>query len=115
MLLLRFYCLWYNLSVIIIYITCPNRTEAKRIGRVLVEKRLAGCVNIFPVEVIYWWQKKITEEKEVVLIVKTFAKNFTKIEKLVKKLHSYEIPCILAIPIEKVSKSYFNWLKKEIL
>ncbi len=101
--------------MILVYIVCSNKAEAKKIGRVLIEKRLAGCVNMFPVEAIYWWQKKITEEKEVVLIVKTFEKNFKKIEKLVKKLHSYTTPCIFSIPIEKVNKNYLNWLKKEII
>ena len=101
--------------MILIYITFPNKQEAKKIGRILIEKRLAGCVNMFPVEAIYQWKGKITEEKEVVLIAKTFEKNFSKIEKLVKKLHSYETPCILAIPVNKVSKNYLNWIKKETI
>lgn len=101
--------------MILIYITFPNKQEAKKIGRVLIEKRLAGCINMFPVEAIYHWKSKITEEKEVVLIVKAFEKNFSKIEKLVKKLHSYETPCILAIPVEKVSKNYLQWIKKETI
>lgn len=111
--------------MILIYITCPNKKEANKIGLTLVKKRLAGCVNTFPIESMYWWpasakasagkNNKIAEDKEVVLIAKTLEKNFQKIEKLVKKLHSYEIPCIFSIPVEKVSKNYLNWLKKEIL
>ena len=100
--------------MILIYITCPNKKEAKKIGQALVEKRLAGCVNIFPIEAIYWWEGKITEDKEFVLIVKTFEKNFSKIEKLVRKLHSYEIPCIISIPVERVNNSYLGWIRGEI-
>ena len=101
--------------MILIYITFPNKKEAKKIGRILIEKRLAGCVNIFPIGAIYWWQKKVVKEKEVALIVKTFEKNFGKIEKLVKKMHSYKTPCILSIPVEKVSKNYLQWIKKETI
>ena len=100
--------------MILTYVTCSNKKEAKRIGRVLVEKRLAGCVNIFPIESIYKWKGKIVADKEVVLIIKTFAKNFKKIEKLVKKLHSYQTPCILSIAVNKVSKDYFDWFQKEL-
>lgn len=100
--------------MIIIYITCSNKNEAKKIGRALIKERLAGCINIFPIEAIYWWKNRITEDREVVLIVKTFEKNFQKVEKLVKKLHSYETPCILSIPVKKVGKDYLGWMKKEI-
>lgn len=100
--------------MIFVYITCKNKKEAKKIGLALVKKRLAGCCNIFPVESIYWWQNQIVNDKEVVLIVKTLKKNFKKIEKEVKKIHSYSIPCISEILITQVNKNYLNWLKKEI-
>lgn len=100
--------------MIFIYITSKNKKEATKIGKVLVKKRLAGCCNIFPIESIYWWQNKIIKDKEVVLIVKTLKKNFKKIEKEVKRLHSYKVPCILAISMKEVNSKYLNWLKKEI-
>ena len=100
--------------MIFIYITCKNKREAKRIGLFLVKKRLAACCNIFPIESIYWWRNKIVKDKEVVLIAKTLKKNFRKIEKEVKRLHSYTVPCILEIPITQGSKDFLNWLEKEI-
>jgi len=100
--------------MIFIYITCKNKKEAKRIGLFLVKKRLAACCNIFPIESIYWWRNKIVKDKEVVLIAKTLKKNFRKIEKEVKRLHSYTVPCILEIPITQGSKDFLNWLEKEI-
>jgi periplasmic divalent cation tolerance protein len=100
--------------MIFIYITCPNKKEAQKIGRALLEARLVACVNIFPVESAYWWQNKITKDKEVVLLLKTLKKNFKKIESLVQKIHSYQVPCLCALSIIKVNKEYFNWLKKEI-
>jgi len=100
--------------MILIYIVCKNKREAKKIGLSLVKKRLAACCNIFPIESIYWWQNKIVQDREVVLITKTLKKNFKKIEKEVKILHSYRVPCILEIPIKEGSFEYLNWLEKEI-
>jgi len=100
--------------MIFVYIICQNKKEAKKIGLALIKKRLAACCNIFPIESIYWWKRKIVKDKEVVLIVKTLKRNFKKIEKEVKKLHSYTTPCILEIPIKRVNLGYLNWLKKEI-
>ncbi len=101
--------------MIFVYIVCKNKNEAKKIGLKLIEKKLAGCCNVFPIESIYWWQKKIVKAKEVVLIVKTLKKNFKKVEKEVKKLHSYTVPCILEIPIRRENVDYLKWLKKEIM
>jgi len=100
--------------MIFIYIVCKNEREAKKIGLTLVKKRSVACCNIFPIESIYWWEGKIVKDKEVVLIAKTFEKNFKKVEKEVKKLHSYKVPCILEIPIKRVNLEYLNWLKREI-
>lgn len=101
--------------MIFIYITCKDKKEAAKIGLRLVEKSLAACVNIYPVvESIYYWKKKIVKEKEAVLLVKTLEKNFGKIEKEVKKLHSYSVPCILEIPISRGNKEYLNWLKNDL-
>ena len=100
--------------MIFVYIVCKNKAEAKKIGLSLVKKRLAACCNIFPIESIYWWNKKIVKDREIVLIIKTIKKNFKKIEKEAKKLHSYKTPCILEIPIKRVNLKYLSWLRKEI-
>lgn len=100
--------------MVIIYITCKNKKEAKKIAISLINKRLVACCNIFPIETIYWWQGKVVNDRETVLIVKTLKRNFKKVEKEVKKLHSYTSPCILEIPTTQSNKDYLNWLKKEI-
>ena len=80
----------------------------------LVKKRLAACVNIFPlIESIFSWKGKIEKKKEAVLIVKTSKSNFLKVEKEVKKLSGFTTPCILEIPITRGSKDYLDWIKKE--
>lgn len=103
-----------NITMILIYITCKDKKEARKIGLYLVEKRLAACCNIFPIESICRWNKKIVSGKEEVLIVKTLKNNFEKIEKEIKKLHSYKTPCIFEIALGRVNKDYLKWLEKEV-
>jgi periplasmic divalent cation tolerance protein len=104
----------------LIYITTANEREAKKIAEVLVRERLAACANIFPIESIYKWTSthrrrapgKIEREDEVALIVKTKAKLVDKIIERVKELHSYEVPCIISIPIEKGYQKFLDWINQ---
>ena len=98
--------------MIFIYSTFPNKKEAKRIGENLIKKKLAACINIFPIESIYFWQKRIVKDKEFAAIIKTKKKNFKKIEKFILENHPYEVPCILQIEIKKANKKYLKWLNK---
>ncbi|MCD6550293.1 divalent-cation tolerance protein CutA [bacterium] len=98
---------------IFIYITNPTKTEAGRIAKHLLKKRLIACANIFPIESFYWWKGKITNENEYVLIAKTTENNFEKVKIEVEKIHSYTIPCIIKIHVSS-NKKYFNWLKGEV-
>lgn len=92
------------------YIVCKNRKEVKKIARQLIRKKLAVCVNMFPIESVYLWNNKITEDKEFVLIAKTFKNKAEKLKKEVKKIHSYDIPCILEFNV-RVNKEYENYMK----
>ena len=96
--------------MIFVYSTFPSKKEAKEIGERLVRKKLAACVVVFPVESMYHWQKKIVKDKEFAAFIKTRRENFKKIEKFIQDHHSYTTPCILEIPIGRVSKKYLNWL-----
>ena len=100
--------------MIFVYIVCKNKKEAKKIGLKLVEKKLAGCCNIFPIDSIYRWKGKTINDKEAVLIAKSVKENFEEIRKEVEKLHSYTTPCILEFPIKMVNSKYLNWLKTEL-
>ncbi len=97
----------------LVYITCKDRKEAEKISMRLLEKRLIACANIFPVKSMYWWNKKIVNSNESVIIAKTSSKNFRKVENEVKKSHSYEIPCILRIDAA-ANRDYEAWAKKEL-
>jgi len=100
--------------MIFIYSTFPNRKEVKEIGEKLVRNKLAACLNIFPIELIYFWQGKIVEDKEFATIIKTKKENFQKIEKFILKNHSYDTPCILEIPIGRVAEKYLKWINKNV-
>lgn len=99
-------------KMIFVYSTFPNKKGTKKIGEELVKRKLAGCVNVFPIDSIYFWQGKIIKDREFAAIIKTEKENFKKVEKFILENHSYETPCILEIPIGRVSKKYLNWLSQ---
>lgn len=80
--------------VVMAYVVCRDEQEAERIGLALVEKRLAACVNFFPCKSIFKWKGKMEKCCEVVLFVKTVKEKIPVIEEEVKRLHSYEVPCV---------------------
>jgi len=100
------------MSYNIVIMTTSNKEEAVRIVRALLEERLIACANIMdPVSSFFWWQGKIEEEKEVLVIMKSHETLFKKLSKRVMELHSYDTPEILALPIADGSPSYLDWLK----
>jgi periplasmic divalent cation tolerance protein len=98
----------------LLYITTAKVEEARRIGRTLVEQRLAACANIVPgLESIYHWQGTVVEDRETLLIVKTRAELVDAAIAKVKELHSYTCPCVVALPILTGNPDYLEWLGSE--
>lgn len=98
-------------NFVIILVTCASKKEASDIARSLLKKRLVACASIIPgVESKFWWKGKLDSAKEVMLVLKTRRGNFKKIEKEVRRAHSYDVPEIIAIQIVAGSKSYLNWI-----
>ena len=95
-----------------IYITCPIK-EAKKIASSLVKKKLAACVNILSCRSVYRWKGKVAQGRESVLFVKTKSSLFSAIEKEVRKLCSYSVPCILLLEIKKGHGPYLRWVEGE--
>ncbi len=96
----------------IVYITAGSMEEAKSIGKTLVEERLAACVNIFPITSIFRWKDKIDEAEEFGMFVKTKTDRVEDLEKRVKQLHSYEVPCVISIKLDRGSADYLEWIKE---
>lgn len=100
--------------MILILTTTDKKSLAQKISKALLKEKLVACASISPMESSYWWKGKITNAKEFQLVLKTKPENFEKIEKLIKKLHTYELPEIISINIEKAGKDYLAWIEKEI-
>lgn len=97
----------------LIYTICKNKQEAKKIVNFLLKLKLIACANFWTVESIYRWNNKIVSGKEVAVYLKTRKENYKKVEAAIKKLSSAEIPCIFEIDVDKVSKQYADWVRKE--
>lgn len=100
---------------VVILITTCSEEEAARIGRTLVEERLAACVNIIPdIRSFFHWEGKLQEEKEALLLVKSQGDQISRIIYRVKELHSYSVPEVIALPILAGSEDYLRWVKESI-
>ncbi len=99
----------------IIQATAANEEEAQKIAKHLVEKKLIACCSIIPkVTSIYTWRGEISEDNEALMIMKTKTQLYSQAEEEIKKLHSYEVPEIISIPINTGSKEYLSWLEEQI-
>lgn len=98
---------------IVVFITCADKKEARRIARALVINKLAACVNIIDkIESIFWWQGKVDRAKETLLIIKSKKSRLSGIIKRVKAIHSYKVPEIIALPIIAGSNEYLDWINE---
>lgn len=99
---------------ITVYITCKDRAEARKIGHAIVERRQAACANVIDgMESIYWWEGKLETSTEAVLIFKTLEGCLEALTHSVKELHSYTVPCIVALPIVGGNPDYLSWIARE--
>ena len=103
------------MSVVSVYAVFANAEEAERIGRAVVEARLAACANILgPVRSIYRWDGKIDRADEVAAIFKTSDEQADALMTRIAGLHSYAVPCVVVWPIDKVLQSYAHWLDDNV-
>ena len=94
-----------------VLVTAGSEEEGARIARALVDERLAACVNIVPrIRSIYRWRGAVEDEAETLLVIKTSAASLEKLEARVRELHSYEVPEIIALPLDSGSAPYLDWL-----
>src|ERR1700686_1563888 len=98
----------------VVLVTCSTVAEARRIGRAVVGARLAACVNILPgaVQSIYRWKGKVESARERLLFIKTSRKCLVKLRAAVERVHSYDVPEFIALPIAEGSSAYLAWLEE---
>lgn len=102
-------------EAIVVLITTADSEEAERLAEMLIEQRLAACVQILPeIQSVYRWQGKIERQKEVLLIAKSTRLRFEELEREVRAIHSYDTPEIVALPVTVGSKPYLEWLNSSV-
>lgn len=100
---------------LVVFVTVPSKEEGENIAKVLLEQRLCACVNVHNgLSSFFHWEGSISQENEVLLIIKTKTSLYEQLETSVKKHHSYTVPEIVAIPIKLASKSYTDWIDESV-
>lgn len=101
-----------DMAPLVVYMTAADAEEAGRIGRELVSRRLAACVNILgPIRSLYWWNGAVRDEGEIAFIAKTWADRLDELTLAVRELHSYDEPCVLALPVAGGSRTFIDWIR----
>jgi periplasmic divalent cation tolerance protein len=100
---------------ILIFCTCGNQEEARRIAHAVVKERLAACANIITgVQSVFRWEGEITESEEVQLLIKTTENRYSDLQMRIAELHSYDTPEIFSVPLAAVSDKYLAWLRAQV-
>lgn len=103
------------INPLILYCTCPDKRLAETIVSNLLEKRLIACANILPnIESHYVWQGKIENANETLVLIKTSQEKYKEVEKAILVLHPYELPEIIAVPIETGLPDYLQWISESV-
>jgi len=98
------------MKLAIVQTTCEDINEAKKIAKILLDEKLAACIQISDVQSLYIWKDKLCNDNEKLLSIKTKKKNFKKIQRKIKENHSYDLPEIILIDIEDASKEYKKFI-----
>jgi len=102
-------------SYIVVFITTATLEEAQQISKVLLERKKVACVNIvLRVDSLFWWQDKLDSAQESLLVIKTKASLLNEVIRLVKEIHSYDVPEIIALPIVGGNPDYLEWVDTEV-
>jgi len=101
---------------IVVLVTCESLRQARKIGQALVEAELVACANLLnaPVDSLYRWKGRVRSEREFLMVLKTTRERFAAVAREIRRLHSYEVPEIIALPIERGSRDYLNWVSQSV-
>ena len=101
-------------QIILVLVTTSNRKDALTIAQALVREKRAACVNILPsITSIFRWQGKVQRSREALLLIKTTGRRYAALEKAIRSLHSYEVPEIISIRIDRGLPQYIEWVERE--
>jgi periplasmic divalent cation tolerance protein len=101
-------------DVLVVLVTAPSAEKAAELGRALVSERLAACANVVPgIRSVYWWDGKVQDEPEALILLKTTRARFEELRDRVLALHPYQVPEVVALGIEAGSDRYLEWIARE--
>lgn len=99
---------------LLVYITAKDKKQARRIGKTIITEKLVACVNIIDgVNSLYFWEGKLCDDTEAVLVAKTADTSLDRLVERIKELHSYSVPCVVALPITGGNGDFLEWIKRE--
>ena len=100
---------------VLLYLTCANKDEAKTIARTLIDERLIACANILgKMTSVYRWEGTVVEDEEIAVLLKTRRDLAARATERVKELHSYDLPCVVGLPIQGGNPDFIGWLNCEV-
>lgn len=103
------------MPILLVYVTHPSKPEAIRITSELLNNRIIGCANYFPIESMYWWDGRLCHSDEVVTIYKTLPENWERLKEAIMKTHKNETPCIMKMGLVEANEKYENWIQSEVI
>ena len=103
-------------KVLVVLTTIKDRVQGVKLAKVLIREKLVACVNVLPrLQSVYLWKGKLEKTGEVLLIIKTTGRLWTRLQKRIEDIHPYEVPEIIALPTSRVSKKYLKWLLDSVV
>lgn len=101
--------------VVVVMVSTANQEEAVKIAHEVVKSRLVACASAIPtVSSTYWWEGKIVNDQEALILMKTTSDKVTQLQETIQSIHSYKVPEIIAIPVEGGSQPYLEWVSREV-
>ncbi|MCI0733777.1 MAG: divalent-cation tolerance protein CutA [Methylococcaceae bacterium] len=98
---------------LLVLCTCPEHSVAKQIAEALVSRHLAACVNIIPgITSVYFWKGKMEDGQEHLMLIKTASSHYTEVERCILEQHPYELPEVIAVPVQQGSDEYLTWIRE---
>jgi len=101
--------------MVFIYTTCKDIAQAKELGGKIMRAKVAACVNVWPIESMYWWEGELKEDNEAVLFIKTSEPKMAEIEDFLRKNHTYSTPFIASVKIDRINLEYREWANQVIV
>jgi periplasmic divalent cation tolerance protein len=100
--------------MVFIYTTCENSVDAKRLGKIIIESKLGACVDFWPIQSMYYWEGKLEEREQIMLLVTTLESKLEDVHELIAQNHTYSTPIIAGVDIRRLNREYKEWMTGEL-